>query len=101
MQPSDLHNPLNHLHLPKKDSIVHALTLTGGASYRELVGVVSHSQEPAGNLAPNHKTDEEDDDDDEQDDDNDDDGDNEHDHHHHCHRHYHHRGKVGECHPGH
>ena len=42
----------------KRDSIVHQLTLTGGASYWELVGVVSHSQEAAGNLAPNHKTDE-------------------------------------------
>ena len=34
------------------------------------MGVVSHSQEPAGNLAPNHKTDEDDDDgDDDYDDD--------------------------------
>ena len=36
------------------------------------MGVVSHSQEPAGNLAPNHKTDEDEDDDDEYDDDDDD-----------------------------
>ena len=35
------------------------------------MGVVSHSQEPAGNLAPNHKTDEDDDDDDDDYDDDD------------------------------
>ena len=94
-QPSDLPNLLNHLHLPKKDSIVHALTLTSGASYWELVGVVSHSQEPAGNLAPNHKTDEDDGDDDELDNDDDDEHD---DHRHHWHRYHHQRAKVGEYH---
>ena len=33
MQSSDPYNLLNHLHLPKNDSIVQALTLTSGASY--------------------------------------------------------------------